>query len=164
MVHLADQGDGRAEGGGRDDPGALAESPLPAQALIAFLTGVGIMQIALVDEPEFVLPSIVALGGIVAVLLLAGRDNALLRWLAYAAFVFQLCFVYLVMVGSMLGTAGFFVIGGLTLSVLAWLITRLERRLSGPAAPFEGGVSCTGAGFCRSRWRWTSCRSVSSPR
>ena len=113
---------------------------LPVQALLAFLTGVGIMQIDLVDKSGFLPVSVVAFGGIVAVLLLAGRDNAMLRWLAYAAFVFQLCFIYVVLLGSMLGTAGFFILGGLALSGLAWLISRLERRLSGPQPLVPGGA------------------------
>lgn len=46
--------------------------------------------------------------------------------------IYQICFIYLVMLGTMLGTAGFFVVGGLVLSALAFVITRLERRLSGP--------------------------------
>lgn len=108
-------------------------------ALVWFLTAIGIFQLELVDDPEFALPSAAALLGIVTVLLLKGRESALLRWLAYAAFVFQLCFVYVVMLGTMLGTAGFFVVGGATLSVLAWVITRLERRFSAPAT--MGGAS-----------------------
>jgi uncharacterized membrane protein len=111
-------------------------SGLPVHALLGFLTGIGIIQIALVDEHAFLVPSIAAFAGIIAALLLAGQENRMLRWLAYAAFAFQLCFVYVVMLGSMLGTAGFFVLGGLVLSVLAWLITRLERRFA--ARPLEG--------------------------
>lgn len=113
-------------------------SGLPVQALVGFLAGVGIMQVELVDEPGFLAVSIVAFAGIFAVLLLAGRESTALRWLAYAAFVFQICFIYLVMLGTMLGTAGFFVLGGLVLSALAYIITRLERRLSEPASAVAG--------------------------
>lgn len=115
---------------------------LPVQALVGFLTGIGILQVSLIEEQQFLLVSIVAFAGIIAVLLLAGRDNGMLRWLAYAAFIFQLGFIYLVMLGSMLGTAGFFVVGGLVLSLLAWLISRLERRFSdAEAPPLAGGGS-----------------------
>lgn len=113
---------------------------LPVQALAGFLTGVGIIQIDLIEKSGFLAPSVAAFVGIVAVLLLAGRDNAMLRWLAYAAFIFQLCFIYVVLLGSMLDTAGVFIVGGLALSALAWLISRLERRFSQPQ-PLPGGAS-----------------------
>jgi len=103
-------------------------SALPVLALLGFLTGVGIVQLDLTDEPGFVVASIAAFAGIVAALLIGGRENRPLRQIAYAAFVFQLGFIYVVMMGSMLDTAGFFVVGGISLSLLAWLITRLERR------------------------------------
>ncbi len=103
-------------------------SALPVLALLGFLTGVGIVQVDLIEEPGFVVPSIAAFAGIVAALLIGGRENRRLRQLAYAAFIFQLGFIYVVMMGSMLDTAGFFVVGGISLSLLAWLIARLERR------------------------------------
>lgn len=113
------------------------------QALIAFLSAIGIMQLALIDENGFLFVTIIAFAGIIAVLLLEGRENGALRWLAYAAFIFQLMIVYIVMFGSMLDTAGFFIAGGLVLSALAWGIGRLERRFSGPdgTATAEGGQS-----------------------
>lgn len=111
---------------------------LPAQALAGFLAGVGIVQAALVDEPGFVFPTILAFAGIVAALLLEGRDSRALRWFAYAAFAFHLCFLYVVMLGSMMDTAGFFLLAGLSLSALAFLISRFERRIAA-AGPANGG-------------------------
>ena len=105
-------------------------SGLHVHALIGFMTGISTIQITLVDDPEFLFASIAAFVGVIAALLLVGRSNAPLRWLAYASFVFQLCFVYVVMLGSMLGTAGFFLLGGLALSVLAFVISRLEKRFA----------------------------------
>ena len=111
-------------------------SGLSLHALILFLAGIGIAQWTLIDEPEFLFVSIVAFAGIVAALLLAGRESSVLRWFAYVAFIFQLGFIYVVMLGTMLDTAGFFIVGGLVLSALAWLIARIERRLA-PAQPVE---------------------------
>lgn len=105
---------------------------LPLHALILFLTGIGIAQWSLIDQPAFLVVSVIAFAGIVAALLLTGRDSAVLRWFAYLAFLFQLGFIYVVMLGTMLGTAGFFIVGGLVLSALAWLIARIERRLAPP--------------------------------
>jgi uncharacterized membrane protein len=113
-------------------------SGLPVLALIGFLAGIGMLQISFIDEQHFLWVSIIAMAGIVAALLLAGRSNAMLRWLAYAAFTFQLGFIYVVMLGSMLGTAGFFLVVGAALAVLAMVITRLERRFA--AATAEGGA------------------------
>lgn len=103
---------------------------LPAHALVAFLAGIGMMQLSLIDEPAFLLVCILALAGIVAALLVGGRDSGLLRRLCYAAFIFQLCFLYVVMFGSMLGTAGFFLLVGAALALLAVLIRRMERRFA----------------------------------
>lgn len=110
------------------------------QSLIGFLSGVGVIQLAYADEGSFLLPTILAFAGIVAAMLLEGRENTPLRWLSYAAFIFQLGFVYVVMLGTMLGTAGFFIVGGFIFAGLAWMITRFERRFSLPdeAAPAEG--------------------------
>lgn len=103
---------------------------LPIHALIGFLVGIGIMQMQWLDEPPLLAMTLVAFAGIIGAMLAGGRDNVWLRRIAYAAFIFQLCFIYTVMLGTMLGTAGFFVFGGLALSVLAWIITRIERRFS----------------------------------
>lgn len=109
-------------------------SALPIHALIGFLVGIGIMQLAWLDEPPLLATTLAAFAGIIGAMLIGGRENAWLRRLAYAAFVFQLCFIYTMMLGTMLGTAGFFVFGGLALSVLAWVITRIERRFSSTGA------------------------------
>jgi uncharacterized membrane protein len=85
---------------------------------------------ALADEPGFLYPTILAFAGIVAALLVEGRENRALRWFAYLAFAFNLCFLYLVMLGTMIDTAAFFLLAGLTLSALAWLISRFERRIA----------------------------------
>lgn len=114
---------------------------LPVQALASVLVGIGIMQLDFVDEPAFLFVSMLAFVAVVAALVLCGRDNAALRWLAYAAFIFQLCFIYVVTVGSMLGTAGFFVVGAAAFAGLAWLISRLERRLGGSQTQAMGELS-----------------------
>jgi uncharacterized membrane protein len=107
----------------------LGES-LPVHALAGFLVGVGTVQTALIDAPGFLFPTILAFAGIVAALLLEGRGNRALRWFAYLAFAFNLCFLYVVMLGTMMDTAAFFLLAGLTLSALAWLIARFERRIA----------------------------------
>lgn len=103
---------------------------VPILSLIGILSGLGIMQLVFFEDPEFLFVTICAFAAIITILMLSGRESASLRWLAYAGFIFQLCFTYLVMMGTMLDTAAFFVFAGISLSVLAFIISRLERRFS----------------------------------
>ena len=57
------------------------------------------------------------------------------RWLAYLGFTVELCFVYVVMMGTMLGTAGLFLLSGLALGLVALIITRIEKRLRAVQQP-----------------------------
>ena len=102
---------------------------LAVQGLLGFLAGMAPIQIELYERPEFLVVAGVVFAGVVGALLLAGRENRMLRWLAYLGFVFELAFVYAVLLGSMLGTAGFFLFAGLVLALLAWGIARIERRM-----------------------------------
>lgn len=106
---------------------------LPSHALVGFLTGVGSLQLMWGDDSVFLPLSIVAVAGIVAALLVAGRESVMMRRLAYAAFAFQICLIYVVMIGSMLDTAGFFLFAGLAVAGLAILISRFERRFTPPS-------------------------------
>ena len=102
---------------------------LPVQGLVGFIAGLSIIQAELYDGPYFLLIAIVVFAGVVAALLIAGRDNRALRWVAYAGFIFELGFVYVTLLESMLDTSGFFLAAGLTLALLAWLIGRVEKRI-----------------------------------
>jgi len=110
---------------------------LPVHGLIGFLTGIIMLQIDLGDSPGpwFALAAAIALAGIVAAVVLAGRESRGLRWIAYTGFAFELCLIYAVMVRDMLGTAGFFLAAGLVLGLLAFAILRIEKRMQGPRAP-----------------------------
>lgn len=104
---------------------------LPLHALAGFLTALAIMQFELAgDGGAFALTSAVALAGIAAALLLAGRDSRGLRWLAYLGFAFELCIIYVVMMETMLGTAGFFLAAAIILGLLALVIVRVEKRMA----------------------------------
>ena len=53
-----------------------------------------------------------------------------MRWIAYAGFAFELAFIYVVMLQSMLGTAGLFLAAaGIVLGLLAFVIIRVEKRM-----------------------------------
>jgi uncharacterized membrane protein len=106
---------------------------LPVHALLAFLTATLAAQIDISDGSGggFALAATAAFAGIAAAVLLFGRESRGLRWIAYTGFGVELCLVYAVMVGGMLGTAGFFLAAGVALGLMAFLIIRIEKRLGG---------------------------------
>lgn len=110
---------------------------LPLHALLGFLTGMALIQFEFADDNArnggFALASVVALGGIVAAIMLAGRESRGLRWLAYAGFAFELAIIYGVTLQSMLDTAGFFLAAAVLLGILALVIIRIEKRMRAPA-------------------------------
>ncbi|MGN6537495.1 MAG: DUF2157 domain-containing protein [Mesorhizobium sp.] len=114
---------------------------LPLHALIGFLTGMAMIQFTVADDGEananFAIASAVALAGIAAAIVLAGRESRGLRWVAYLGFAFELVIVYLVTMQTMLGTAGFFLAAAVILAVLAFVIVRIEKRWAAPA--LQGG-------------------------
>jgi uncharacterized membrane protein len=109
---------------------------LPVHALIGFLTGMAMVQAYLInDVPSLALCALVVFGGVATAIVLAGRESRGLRWLAYLGFTLQLCFVYVVMIGTMIGTAGLFLLSGLALGVVAFIITRVEKRMRPAQGP-----------------------------
>jgi uncharacterized membrane protein len=109
---------------------------LPEQGLVGFIAGMSLVQFAYYEKSGFLVVAITVFAGVIAALVLAGRESRMLRWLAYAAFIYEIGYVYVVLIGSMLGTAGFFLAAGLVLAIIAVVITRIERRMkSAEAAP-----------------------------
>lgn len=79
--------------------------------------------------PEIVLGTLtlaVAIGAIA----LAGRMNGAVRFLGYAVFSVETLYLASETLGTILGTSGFFLISGFVVAAVAWLVIRLERRLS----------------------------------
>jgi uncharacterized membrane protein len=75
----------------------------------------------------------VALGGIT----IAGRLNGAVRFLGYAVFATETLYLAFETLGSILGTSGFFLISGVVVGLVAWLVIRLEKRL-GAETTVEG--------------------------
>ncbi|TIX37592.1 MAG: hypothetical protein E5V40_21830 [Mesorhizobium sp.] len=101
------------------------------------------VQFELADEASyngaFAIASAVALAAIVAAIMLGGRESRGLRWVAYAGFAFELAIIYVVMLQSMLGTAGFFLAAALLLGTMALVIIRVEKRMNTPRS--EGALA-----------------------
>ena len=100
------------------------------------------IQLELADEDGagFAIAAALALAGIVAAVVLAGRESRGLRWIAYTGFAVELCLIYAVMIQDMLGTAGFFLAAGVILGLLALAIIRIEKRMKEPRLP-EGAAA-----------------------
>jgi uncharacterized membrane protein len=109
----------------------LGASPA-VHGLLHLLSALAMLHLLYADDRLLFIIVLLTFGAIAAALLLAGRRSATLRWLAYAAFAIELCYAYVALLGSMLGTAGFLLLVGLGLALLAWGIRRLEATLTRP--------------------------------
>lgn len=108
--------------------------PYPVHPLIGFLVGISMAQVEIYDHfVPMLVATLIAFAGIVAALLMRGRQSTLMRWLAYAGFTVELIFLYAVTLGTMIDTAGLFLFSGLALAVTAFLIRRIERRFGAAA-------------------------------
>lgn len=104
--------------------------PYPAHSLVGFLVGIGMVQAQVIEDfGPMLITTLIAFAGIVAALLMRGRQSALMRWIAYAAFTIELAFLYLVTLGTMIDTAGLFLFSGVALAAVAFVIMRIERRI-----------------------------------
>lgn len=109
---------------------------LAADALIGFLVGMFTLQFVFAESvPAFSVLAAITFAGIAGALVIGGRAGRKVRWLAYLGFAVEISFVYVATIGTMLGTAGFFVLAAIGLGILAVVIIRIERRLARPAAP-----------------------------
>ncbi|MDQ6432946.1 DUF2157 domain-containing protein [Mesorhizobium sp. LHD-90] len=103
---------------------------LPLHALLGFLTGAAMLQLEHTEDPAMIVAAALVVFAVIAgTVFLLGRDSRGLRWLAYLGFAFELCFLYVATIGTMLGTAGLLLAVGLVLAVAAFLIIRIERRM-----------------------------------
>jgi len=107
---------------------------LAVDGMIGFLAGMFMMQFDFENSLDFGWLAVITFAGIVGALIGAGRESRGLRWLAYLGFAAELCIVYVTMIGTMLGTAGFFLLAAIGFGVLAFIIIRVERRLAAPAS------------------------------
>ena len=105
-----------------------------APAFYAFLVaavGLLLLNIQLEQGGALILLSLATLGVSVLAIALQGRDNGAVRYLAYLMFAGEILYLASETVGSILGTSGLFLLSGLFVAVVAWLVIRLERRFGG---------------------------------
>lgn len=109
-------------------------SGLATDGMIGFLGGIFALQIMFLDEAHFAWLAAIAFAGIAGALVFAGHVGRGVRWIAYLGFALEIVMVFWSTIGTMLGTAGFFLLGSLGLGLLAFIIIRIERRLAASAA------------------------------
>ena len=104
--------------------------PQPVLPLVGFLTGIALLQAQFAETswPMLVL-AFTAFAGIVAALLMRGRESRMMRSTAYLAFSVELVLVYIITIGSMIDTGALFLFSGVALALVAWLISRIERKI-----------------------------------
>ncbi|MEI2302427.1 DUF2157 domain-containing protein [Ensifer sp. MJa1] len=61
---------------------------------------------------------------------LAGAQNGAVRYLGYLAFAGELLYLAFETLGTMIGTSGFFLISGLVVAGIAWLVIRIEGHMA----------------------------------
>ncbi|MCO5066123.1 MAG: DUF2157 domain-containing protein [Rhizobiaceae bacterium] len=105
--------------------------PQPVHPLIGFLLGIGLLQAQFADDfwPMLCL-SLIAFAGIVAALVLRGRQSRLMRWVAYLAFTLELAVLYFSTIGTMVETGALFLFSGFALAIAAFAISRIERSIA----------------------------------
>lgn len=90
--------------------------------------GLLLLHFEVVSGPRLIILGIAALAISVAAIAICGRDNGAVRYLAYVVFAAEMLFLASATIGSIIGTSGFFLISGLLVAIVAWLVIRVERR------------------------------------
>ncbi len=97
--------------------------------LIAMI-GVFFLHVELEHGWQFVTLALATLGAAVLAIALQGRNNGAVRYLAYTVFAVEMLYLASATVGSILGTSSLFLLSGLFVAVVAWIVIRLERRFA----------------------------------
>ncbi|PST20359.1 DUF2157 domain-containing protein [Rhizobium sp. JAB6] len=82
------------------------------------------------DKLPLVIVAATTLASSVVAISLSGRDNGAVRYLAYFVFACEILYLAGETIGSIIGTAGFFLVAGMVVAIAAWLVIQLERRFS----------------------------------
>lgn len=99
-------------------------------ALLLAFSAFAFVQVRVLDAMAVALLGVALLGLAIAAIALEGRDNGAVRFLAYAAFAAEILYLSYETIDSILGTSAFFLLSGLVVAVLAFLVVRLEKRFS----------------------------------
>lgn len=112
--------------------------PMATDCVLIALVGILLMHMNLETISEVLIAGPVTLAFALFVLFVHGASDRSLRYFGYALFGVETFYVYVETVVSLLGTAGFFLIVGATLTALAYGIRLFERRFKGDAEAQDG--------------------------
>ncbi|QWW69297.1 DUF2157 domain-containing protein [Rhizobium sp. WYJ-E13] len=104
-----------------------------APAFYSFLVaimGLFLLHMEMDEGGRMVLLGLLTLGAAVVAIVLHGRNNGAVRYLAYGAFAAEMLYLASVTVGTILGTSSLFLFSGLVVAAVAWVVIRLEKRFS----------------------------------
>lgn len=107
-----------------------AAPALGVAGLVLALMGVGCLHLLLEGAVGLALAAVATITVSIVALALGGRDNGLVRLLAYIAFTSEVFYLSFVTIDTMLGTSGFFLLSGFVVAIIAFLVLRLERAFS----------------------------------
>ena len=106
-------------------------------AMLAFGLAMLLLHVSFGDGAELAVVAVLSFAACIGALLLSHGADRAVRWLAYLGFGLELCLVYVLTIGTMLGTAGFLLAAGLLLALAAAVILRFERRFKTVAQASE---------------------------
>ncbi|MCM2472207.1 DUF2157 domain-containing protein [Rhizobium sp. CG5] len=108
-------------------------------AFVVAVMGLFLLNIEYDKGSGLAIVAIATVAASVLALALEGRDNGAVRYLAYITFAAEILYLSFVTIDSMLGTSGFFLLSGLIVAVLAFVVIRMEKLFA--ARPKEGSAS-----------------------
>jgi uncharacterized membrane protein len=76
----------------------------------------------------------------IAGLSLSGHRNLAVRWLAYTVFSLEVLYLAFETIGTLIGTASFFLSAGVLVLLLAAFVVRMERRLQRKPPKMQGAI------------------------
>lgn len=76
----------------------------------------------------------------IAGLVLSGYRNLAVRWMSYTVFSLEVLYLAFKTIGTLIGTASFFLSAGVLVLLLAAFVVRMERRLQKKIAQAEGAA------------------------
>ncbi|MDN2582130.1 DUF2157 domain-containing protein [Aquibium sp. ELW1220] len=101
---------------------------MPVHAMLAFGLAMVLLHHAFGDGAGLAVVALLSFAACIGALVLSRGADRAVRWLAYLGFGVELCLVYVLTIGTMLGTAGFLLASGLLLALTAFVVLRFERR------------------------------------